>query len=161
MTRQEHDRENLLEDATAYARRIEFRTPTGGELFVGFRTGGAASVYLDQDPVYHFTSSGELRRAYVAGQLIKANRGQLVSMRRERTGGEVQLVSHVMSDERAQQLLDQICHALAEAAKQLERQELVVVGQVPDDADVQGELRQWLAERLASPLAIARSPRAK
>lgn len=160
MNRQEHDRENLLRDATAYVRRIELRTPTVREVFVGFRSGGGASVYFDQDPVYHFTSTAALRRAYRAGHLIKADRGRLITMHRERPGGEMQLVGHLMSDQESQQLLVEITRALAELADQIDRAEVTIVGQVPEEADLLGEVKDWLAQLRTGPPTIAPSPHA-
>jgi hypothetical protein len=160
MARDEYDRENLLRDATAYVRRVEFRDAEGREVFVGFRTSGGASVYLDQDPVYHFTSEGELRRAYVAGELIKSVRGQLVAMHRERTPGEVQLISRPLDEVTSKALLVTMEAQLTLLADSLRNHQLTNVGRVPEDADVAGEVLAWLGVLLAKELVIANSPNA-
>jgi hypothetical protein len=161
MARDEHDRENLLGDATAYVRRIEFRDAEGREVFAGFRTNGGASVYVDQDPVYHFTSQGELRRAYIAGELIKSVGGQLVAMHRERTPGEVQLVSRPLDEVTSKALLLNMEAQLTLLADSLRNQSLTVVGSVPADVDVAAEVLAWLEALLAKEIVIAKSPNAR
>src|SRR3954447_20411722 len=98
MSRHESDREDLLREATALVERIEL-TVGGFDLPVvcGFRRDGAASFYFGADPVYQFNAVGQLRRAFVAGRLIKAERGRLVALSRERTENEVALVRHELS----------------------------------------------------------------
>ena len=161
MSRDEHDRENLLEDATAYVRRIEFRGEDNAEIFVGFRPGGGASLYIEQDPVYHFTSEGELRRAYVDGALIKAVSGKLVAMRRERAAGEVQLVSQTLDAAATQEFLGALEAALTLLAASLRNQKLAVVGSIPPDADVASEVLAWLESLLAREITIAKAPNAR
>lgn len=156
MARDEHQREDLLRDATAYARRVELRDAEGREVFVGFRSGGGASVYLDQDPVYHFTSEGELRRAYVAGELVKAIGGQLVSMHRERTAGEVRLVSRPLDEVTTKAFVINMESQLTLLADSLRNQALTVVGTVPRNADVAAEVLVWLETLLAKEIAIAK-----
>ena len=85
MARESHDREDLLRDATAYVSRMQLAVDLGNgtvEVFAGFHSTGAFSLYFNQDPVYHFNRSGELRRAFVDDELIKAEAGSLVGMRR-------------------------------------------------------------------------------
>src|SRR5512134_1308657 len=93
MARQESEREDLLREATALVERAELQLPSFAEpIVVGFRSGGAASFFFGSDPVYQFNSTGQLRRAFVAGKLLKAERGRLVALARERTAEEVALV---------------------------------------------------------------------
>ncbi len=84
MARDEQDREDLLREATALVERVEL-APTDNEagehIVIGFRAGGAASVYFGGDTAYHFNSDGELRRAYADGLLYKADIGRLTSTR--------------------------------------------------------------------------------
>ena len=53
------------------------------EVFAGFR-GDAVSFYFDQSTVLQFTSDGELRRAHIRDELLKAEQGRLVAMGGER-----------------------------------------------------------------------------
>lgn len=98
MAREESSREDLLAEAVALVPRAEFVVPDEAEpVTVGFRRDGAASVFFGEDPAFHFNAAGELRRAYVGGRLIKAERGRLVALTRLRTATEVQLVRHEMN----------------------------------------------------------------
>lgn len=160
MARQEEAREDLLRDAVAFVERIVFTSPECAEVFVGFRASGAASVYLDQDPVYHFNSSGQLRRGFVAGELLKADKGKLIAMHRERPGGEVQLVSRVLDPSAAAVLLEQARQQLQALLTSIEHN-AQVIGQVPAERDVRARAIEWLHEIAAAPLEVANSPHAR
>src|SRR3954468_24098136 len=98
MSRRESDREDLLREATALVERAELNVAGLEEsIVIGFRRDGAASFYFGADPVYQFNAVGQLRRGFVAGRLIKAERGRLVALSRERTENEVALVRHELS----------------------------------------------------------------
>lgn len=161
MTRHEADREDLLRDATALKKRIAFRTPDGGEVFVGFRASCAASIYLDQDPAYHFNSAGQLRRAYVDGYLLKAVRGQLVRMHRQRPGGEVQLVSRPLNKTETGRLLEKVLRELQTVRDALRDQKYLIVGEVPKDSDVQNLALDWLEQQCEQAVEVAPSPHAR
>jgi hypothetical protein len=99
MARQEQDREDLISEATALVDRAAFSAAGAeNEIVIGFRRDNAASIYLTPDRVYHFNSAGELRRAYLDGLLYKAERGRLISMRRERAPEETNLMHRDLSD---------------------------------------------------------------
>ena len=98
MARSEHDREDLLAEATALVERVEFTTPAFAEpIIFGVRRDGCLSVYLSADEAYHFNTRHELRRAYLDGRLLKAERQRLVALTRNRTATEVQLVRHQLT----------------------------------------------------------------
>jgi len=147
MARQESDREDLLRDATALVERMEVAPPNASEaehIVAGFRREGALSIYFGADPAYHFNPAGELRRAYVDGLLYKAQDGRLVSLERLRTDEEVQLLSRQLSGDQQGSILDVMNHRLSGLARQIEKCELRIVGQVPSDADVLGRVARWL-----------------
>lgn len=76
MARQEHDREDLLAEAVALVERIELRVGDWPQsVTAGFRRDGSASFYLTADEVYQFNTARQLRRAFLAGRLIKARHG--------------------------------------------------------------------------------------
>jgi hypothetical protein len=159
MAREESDREDLLRDATALVERIEFARSDAGEgehIFVGFRADGAMSIYLGADPVYHFNSAGELRRAYCDGWLIKAESGRLVAMERRRQEHEVQLVRRELSDDAQAAFLGSMSRRLHDLEQRLRSNSLSVVGQVPPDADVLGRVDETLAELVD--VKVAKSP---
>jgi len=99
MARFEQDREDLLAEAKALVARAEIAIEGSKEpVVLGFRREGGASFYFSPDEAYHFNPAGELRRAFFAGLLYKAEHGRLVSLRRNRTEHETQLLRHDLSD---------------------------------------------------------------
>jgi hypothetical protein len=159
MARETHEREDLLRDARALVPRVQLRVPTeGGESIVvaGFR-GDALSLYFGDDPVFHFNSQGQLRRAYAADRLIKADRGELIAMRRERSAEEVALQSETVTDAQQQQFLADVTARLATLHAALSAGQFRVEGQEPADGDAIVRLAAWLANN-PSPTPAA-SPR--
>jgi hypothetical protein len=158
MSRSESDREDLLREATALVERAELRV--SGELepiVAGFRRGGSASFYFGADPVYQFNSAGELRRAYVAGRLLKAEQGQLVALVRERTAGSVALIRSELSPGQQDELLREARCRLQSLATALAAGEFQLLGQVPAEGNVVARLGKWLQERQGE-IAVARLP---
>ena len=85
MARDAHDREDLLRDARGLSPRVQLEVELSAgpaELFAGFR-GESLSLYFGQDLAFHFNDRGELRRAFAVDELLKADGGRLVAMRRE------------------------------------------------------------------------------
>ena len=159
MARQEHSREDLLRDARNLTPRCRLRlhAPADPEpVFCGFR-GAAISIYFGEDPAYHFNPAGELRRAYVAGRLIKAESGNLVAMVRERTDDATSLVSRELPADETQRFLATMQERLAALATALAQGAYDPDGEVPPGADVVPRLAQWLAEH--GQIAVAASPR--
>ncbi len=161
MSRAEHDREDLLRQATALVERVELQIAGHTEPIVaGFRRDGSLAIYFGADPVYQFNSAGELRRAYVAGLLYKAEQGHLIEMHRDRDAATTLLVSRQLNAHDETLLLTQARIALVGLLHALEQQQLTLVGQVPAERDVVGHVRQQLA-RLSDPLSIASRPHAE
>jgi hypothetical protein len=103
MARHEAEREDLLAEARALVDRAEYQVPGQEDALVaGFRANGALSLFFGEDPALHWNSQGELRRAYAGGLLYKAEQGQLVALRRERSDQETALVRHLLSAEELQ-----------------------------------------------------------
>jgi hypothetical protein len=157
----ERDREDLLRDATALVERIELAVDGFDEhVVVGFRDSGAASVYFGQDPVYHFNSAGELRRAYAGGRLYKAENGRLVSMERQRSEHQVALVGCELSNSDREAFLAALDRLIDTLRDALETGRAAVVGQAPQGRDVLARVSAWLAE-LPCPVNIAEQPHAR
>ncbi len=98
MVRHEAEREDLLAEAHALVDRAEYQLPGQKDAVVaGFRANGALSLFFGEDPALHWNSQGELRRAYSGGLLYKAEAGQLVALRRERSDQETALVRHLLT----------------------------------------------------------------
>jgi hypothetical protein len=148
MARFTQDREDLLLEATALVPRVMLRTIILGELceaFAGFRC-EALSIYFGPSPVYHFNSAGELRRAYIADLLVKAEEGRLVGTVRHRTAREVVLSSTPLSPEKAEQLAAELTVRLSELRGNLERGQFELVGQSPHQGNGVNRLQTWLAD---------------
>ncbi|MGE0610458.1 MAG: hypothetical protein AB7O62_25440 [Pirellulales bacterium] len=161
MARDEHDREDLLAEATALVQRVKFLPAgTDDEVVVGFRADGAASFFLGADPVYQFNSQGALRRAYVDGLMVKARDQRLVSLRRVRTSQQVVLLSAELDAAQANRFLTDMTARLMALRTALEAGTLAVAGSIPAGVDVVARARQWLKAHAESP-GIADSPRAR
>ena len=146
MAHLEHDREDLLAEATALVERAEFALPGFADILVaGVRVDQALSLYFGSEPVYHFNTHGELRRAYVAGKLYKAVGGRLASLTRVRTASEVQLVRHDLSDAEQQAFLVDMEARLALVRKLLLEQRCEVLRAAPVGLEPLEKLRTWLA----------------
>ena len=124
---------------------------------VGFRTGGAASVFFGADPVYQFNTSNELRRGFRDGQLIKAVDGKLFTMRRERGDGQVQLLRSELGDDDAAEYLANCREHLDTLQSRLTGKEFELVGQVPEDEKVVARIIDWIAT-LPQQIRIAAKP---
>jgi hypothetical protein len=158
MAQRESNREDLMREATALAQRAELMLPGAPEpIVVGFRRDGGASFFLGADPALHFNSAGELRRAYVDGQLYKAVKGRLVAMRRERTATETVLLSRELSSAEADGFLAMVHQRLAGLREFLSRGDAAVLRQVPDDADLLRRILDWLST-LPAAIPIADAP---
>ena len=158
MARQEAEREDLLREATALVERAELCVGGVAEpVVVGFRRDGAGSAYFGGEPVFQFNSRGELRRAFVGGRLLKAERGELVALTRQRTADEVQLVRHELTDTETEAVLRSLGEHVARLRHALASGEFSVTGQVPEHADIVGRIRGWL-ESLGDQIRVARVP---
>jgi hypothetical protein len=161
MAREEYDREDLLAEVGALVERASLEIFGDAEpVIVGFRRDGAASFYFGGQRVYHFTSDGELRRAFVDGLLYKAQRRRLASLERHRTTQAVELVRHDLSDAEQEAFLAEVGRYLETLRVTLAGSQYRLVGQVPDDADVLARVRHWLAN-LAARVTVAESPRSR
>lgn len=158
MARQVHEREDLLRDATALAPRVQLRL-NSGEVFAGFRSGDALSLYFDTSPVYHFNSRGELRRAFVEDRLLKAERGRLVALQPQRGVDSTELLRHELTPAEAEHFLRTLAEHLGRLRRTLDGGQYAVEGQVPTDGDALPRLVRWLSEFEA--LRIAASPRVR
>jgi hypothetical protein len=164
MAREESNREDLLREATALVERIELvpkddspiatRTLGIGPIVAGFRRNGALSIFFGEDPVYQFNATGELRRAYCEGKLLKASRGHLTALTRRRTQNEVQLIRHQLSQEEETAFLSQMDVRLRQFSELLNANLLEVVGQVPPDVDVVDRLKKCLARHTERRIAV-------
>ncbi|MCO6459359.1 MAG: hypothetical protein J5I93_28955 [Pirellulaceae bacterium] len=138
MARHEADREDLLREATALVDRVELRTDAEPDpVVVGFRRDGCGSVYFGAEPVYQFNSSGQLRRGYHGGQLLKAEAGRLIGLTRRRTANQVQLLRDEWDAQRTVAFLLDAHRRLERLRQSLAEGRFTLIGQVvtPASAD--------------------------
>lgn len=159
MARREHRREDLLRDARALVPRVQLHVELCGrtvEVFAGFR-GDALSAYFDEDPVYHFTAAGELRRAFVDGRLLKAERRRLVALDRRRNSAEVVLQRDDLDAAAERNLLSRVESDLASLQEALQSQRFKLQGELPENGNGLARLTAWLGCR--KPIVFAPGPR--
>ncbi len=161
MARQERDREDILREATALVERAELRVAGfHDDIVIGFRRDGCGSIFVGPDPVYQFNSAGELRRAYQAGKLIKAERGKLVSLSRQREASQVLMQRHELNETETSAFVEQMNSDLLRLREALHEGNVTIAGQIPPDGEVVERIRRWL-DSLGNELAIARRPHAQ
>lgn len=161
MHQERQDRENLLKDAVALVERVEISLHGSGiPIVIGFRRNGCLSIYFGSDPAYHFNSLGQLRRAFVTGKMIKAEKGRLAELRRTRRGGQVELSPTELSAEQQTGFLEDLQQRAKSLAHSLEHGAFHVMGKIPADVDVVGRGRHALKE-LEKNIDIALGPHAE
>jgi hypothetical protein len=158
MARLESDREDLLREATALIERAELAVAAYDEPIVcGFRRDGSVSLFFGGDPVYQFNTGAQLRRAFVAGRIHKAEQGRIVAFSRERSATQVSLVRDELSGDESAALLATMRDHLSRLREALKLGSCVIQGEVPGGADVTGRIRRWL-EALPAMIEIAVRP---
>jgi hypothetical protein len=158
MAHSESDREDLLREATALVERAELRIDGDSEpVTVGFRKDGSLSVYFGSERVYQFNAAGQLRRAFIAGLLYKAEQGRLVALRRQRMPSEVVLQRIELHPAESEALLEDIQQRLQGLHLALHQRNYELLGEVPPQSDVPGRVAAWLAEH-PQPISIALRP---
>jgi hypothetical protein len=141
------DREDLMRDGTAMVHRGRWLIDDV-EVVVGFRSGGQASVYWDQDPVFQFNARHQLRRVFIDRVRLAADNGRLVKLRQDE-----ETASTAASAIRLQRnpLLPELCDEI-EASWRRCHEELMQRVRVPWDETVAivGESPESFQERLRS-----------
>lgn len=157
MARQEHDREDLFAEAQALVPRAELQVP-GNPLpvVVGFR-GDCGSAYFGPQAVYHFSADGRLRRAYLSGELYKAEAGRLVALRRRRRPEAVLLDRRELDPVQTADVLKALQQRLKHLHQAVLQGAVRVSRQVPTEEDVLRRIAAWLNQWSDSPPQVARS----
>ncbi len=146
MARHEQHREDVLREATALVQRVAWQTAeTAAEpIVVGFRRDGSGSIYFGQDYVLQFNLRRELRRAFAAGEMVKAERGELVALRRVRSASEVVLARRVLDARELAAFLATAQSALNHLLEAVQDGTMHVQGEVPAAAGVAARAQAWL-----------------
>lgn len=161
MARQETDREDLLREATALVQRAEFQLQNEPEPVVaGFRRDGSFSLFFGSEQVVQFNSASKLRRGYFDGKLLKADKGRLVWMTRERTAEAVVLHSQELTSLETENTLQRAMALIERLSSALQQGTFTLVGQVPAYEDIVPRILTWRAA-LPLPLPVAAAPNAR
>lgn len=156
MARRESDRDDLLAEATAFVRRVEFRIPEEPEpVVIGIHADGRFSVYFGSDPVFHLSATGRLRRAFVAGELYRTQGETLARLRRERSETETVLKRYDLNGEELARFLQTARVRLHQLATACENGCDELLRRVPPEWEYRDELIDRLSRILPvdSPLA--------
>jgi hypothetical protein len=158
MARNPEEREDLLREARALVVRAEIQIDGFAEpVVIGFRPSGAASLYFGQDVVYQFNTENELRRAYLDAAMYKSERHRLVRLNPTRTAESLQLVSHELTSAETSEFLSAAAARIRALRGAIEEQRYRIIGQLPAEEDIGGQIRDWLA-KLPSEIALAQTP---
>ena len=165
MAKQEVDREDILREATALVNRVELEVSgcaDGDSIVFGFRECGSLAIYFGAEPVYQFNANHALRRAYHQGCLLKAVDCLLVSMRRKRQDGKLQLLSTPWDEEKTQEFIEQVRRDMFQLVEAIEVGEAQVIGFVAVEQQMTAKILttqfcQWCNAHLLD-LQVARVP---
>ena len=156
MAREEHDREDLLREATGLSERIELELVDYPQpVVVGFRDSGSTSIYFGADPVFQFNSQDQLRRAHVEGLLYKAERKSLVALRRVRTTQATSLVRSELDADETALFMSAMTRQLSQLLENLLAEKYRVVGQVPEDRPIVDRVIERLPALLGAEIATS------
>lgn len=161
MARNESDREDLLREATALVERGEFRIDGENEPIVaGFRRDGSFSLFFGSEQVVQFNSAGQLRRGYFDGRLLKADKGRLVWLTRERTAEAVYLHSELLTEPERGVILHRAAGLVDCLSSHLTEGTFTLIGQVPTAGNIVERVITWSAG-LQRPVIVAPAPHAR
>ena len=162
MAREESDREDLIREATGLVDRVEYQVDFVTEpVVVGFRRDGSISLFFGQARVYQFNREGELRRGYLDGHLLKAERRRLVQLTRHRDEAQVQLVRRDLSESEHDDFLADAMSHIRQLQTHVGGDKAAVLRSVSSqDATMTAEdrVKEWLA-RWPGEIKIATTPR--
>ena len=144
MALQEADREDLMKEAVALIRRVEWQLPDNTIVTAGIKANGDWSVYFDSDPVYHFDAQHGLRRAFVAGRLYRSQGTTLSALTRHRTPTTTELERHDLTPEELTNFLSNLQTRLESLHSVLVTKQVTTIRQVPLNDSLQAELEQSL-----------------
>lgn len=106
MSRHEADREDLFAEFRSAQMKWEVRCPDWPEpIVLGIRKNQRLSIYLGQDPCFHFDEADRLQRAFVSGALYRTQGRTLAKLVRQRDPATTTLLRTDLSDSQRDQFL--------------------------------------------------------
>lgn len=153
--------EDIMVESVALVDRIEFQCDAIGfdPIVVGFRRNGAMSLFIGDEEVYHFNSTGQWRRGFWCGRLLKADQGQLAELTRDRAGTETVLKRVDLSDGQQQQHTDRLGQRVIRLRDALDQNQVCVIRQINATGDDLRSRMRAEFDRLSREIQIAKSPR--
>ncbi|MBM83774.1 MAG: hypothetical protein CMJ78_24725 [Planctomycetaceae bacterium] len=156
MSRHESDREDIMAEATALVRRVEFQLNyEPPPIVAGFKRSGHLSIYFDQDPVYHFDENGLLRRAYVGGHLYRTQGETLACLDRDRSASATHLMREDLETAALEKFRIEMLDRLKSIVEAFGGDRLQVLRQLPADDDFVRELVSRIQQLSSSPSWLA------
>lgn len=164
MAHHETNREDLLAEGVNIPERGRVIGPDQRQWVAGWRNGGSLSLFVDQDPVFHFNGCGEIRRAFIDGCKLTAKDRRLCELIRvPNENGRFSLTHEPLTDDQTESVQDKLRACLDDLRQALNAQD----GRLPEDADIETvgiaadhfreRLLSWI-DRQVSPLPIAEMP---
>ena len=153
--------EDIMVESVALVDRIEFQCDAIGSepIVVGFRRNGAMSLFIGDEEVYHFNSTGQWRRGFWCGCLLKADQGQLAELTRDRGRTETILRRVDLSDGQQQEHTDRLGQRAIRLCDALNRNQIRVTRQINETGDDLRSRMRAAFDRLSRGIQIAQSPR--
>ncbi len=130
------------------------------QIFAGRRKTGGVSIYFDEDPVYQFTESGKLRRAFVSGKKYAAHLGKLCPITRSTQGGRVALEWQQLDDQQFVDFQELWSRYLLHLINAVSSGSYKIMGQAPENEGLPAWFSAWL-ETVPSKWTIAEKPNAE
>lgn len=159
MAKDEHDREDLLKDATGYIVRVELKLEDiEPVIFCGFRESDAFSIYWGQDEVIQFNADKAIRRGYWQGRMIASYLCQLHWLNRDPSQARTQLSRERFSPDEQERFLELARARATLLRSRLQSNAYELIGQVPADGDAVARILDWLFENQTAPLPLAKHP---
>jgi hypothetical protein len=158
MAQHKTDRDDLMEEATALVRRVEFRVPfLNKPIVAGFKRSGAWSVYFAADPVFQFDAEGRLRRAYVDGSLFRTQGSTVARLERAHTSDETILLRHDLTDREWFAFRERMHGQLSQLHAAMENGFAEPLRQIPELDDVMSDVRDSLRGVLDTGVPLAQT----
>ena len=143
MARNEQDREDLMKEATALVRRMEFSVNQQEEtIFAGYKRNGSLSIYLHPDLVYHFDDQCRLRRAFIAPYLYRTEGDSLTRLERVRTETTSQLAAVKLRPENLSLFQKEMIDHLEKLKIAFTANQVNIHQQIPEDVNLIQELTE-------------------
>lgn len=154
-----HD--DIFREAKVLTHRAQWRCAAIADdpIVIGFRDNGALSLFIGEDEVYHFTTDGAFRRGFWQGSLLKAERGRIVELTRQRHQHETVLARRDLDDADQQDHCTRMHRRFQQLGNVLANGDVTVEAEIGHALPTLDErVRRWLLDQ-PDTVRVADSPR--